>query len=127
MIMLVMIKVMMMIRLLVVLQRVLLFKPQTLAVSSYLGIVGGYCTDFMVVVVLVMIKVMMIIRLLVALQCVLEFKPQTSVINSYDGGVGIAGENPARLEGGSNIGRSDANEGKSDNATKSTELCKRVS
>ena len=71
-----------------------------------------------------MVLMVLMVRLLVALKRVLEFEPQTSVINSYDGGVG---ENRARLEGSSNIGRSDADEGKSNDATESTELRKRVS
>ena len=66
--------------------------------------------------------VMAIFRLSAVLRYVLELKLQASIINSYAKGIGLAGEKRARLEGCSNIGRNDTNEGKGNDATKSSEL-----
>ena len=74
-----------------------------------------------------MMVVAMVAMLFAALQRVLGLKSPASDINSYHRGTGITGENRTRLEGGSNIGRSNTNEGKSNNAAKGSELCKPVS
>ena len=66
------------------------------------------------------------VRHLVALQRVLGPKLRSSIIISYSG-VGILGEIRTRLERCSNIGRSYADEGKSNDVTKRRELRKRVS
>jgi hypothetical protein len=74
-----------------------------------------------------MIVVAVVAMLFAALQRMLGLKSSASEINSYHRGASIAGKNCTRLDGGSNIGRSDTNEGKSNNATKHSELRECVS
>ena len=76
--------------------------------------------------VIVMMLGVLMVMLFAALRRVLELQSPASAINPYDG-VGIAGENSARLEGGSNIGGCDTHESKNNDATKSSKLHERVS
>jgi hypothetical protein len=102
---------------------------QALGINSYGGgvsIAGSNRTSVMMVVSM-MIMVVMVTMLFAALQRVLGLKLQASEINSYHRGASIAGENRTPLDGSSNIGRSDTNEGKSNNAAKHSELCKCLS
>jgi hypothetical protein len=69
---------------------------------------------------------MIMVRLFATLPRGLEIKLPASVINSYNR-VGIASENRACLDGGSNIGGNDAHEGNNNDATKNSELRERVS
>lgn len=96
--------------------------------NSYRGGVGIVLCNRTGLMVAVMARLRMtMVRFFVALQRVLlEFKLLALVTNSYDG-VGIAGENRTRPEGGSNVGGNDTHEGKNNDATKSSELRERVS
>ena len=76
---------------------------------------------------MVMLVVAVVAMLFAALQRMLGLKSSASEINSYHRGASIAGKNRTRFDGGSNIGRSDTDEGKSNNAAEHSELRECVS
>ena len=71
----------------------------------------------------VTVGVVAMVGLFGTLERVLKLGLPKIVINSYS----ITEGNGACLEGGGNVGRGSTNEGQNDEATKRTELCKRVS
>ena len=112
-----------------VLQWVLRLKLQASKINSYRGgfSLAGCNRTSIVMVVPVARVVVMVTMLFAALQRVLRLKLQASKINSYHSGAGITSENCTRLEGSSNIGRNDTNEGKSNKVAEHGELCKCLS